>query len=137
MEIEMVFLDSSFIISYINKRDNNHNLALKIMAKILSGNYGRICLSDYVFSECATIFFKIFKDIKKTEIICRKLKEDMSFYIDKDIFEETFEIFIEQKNTKLSFVDCSIITLMRKNNINYLATFDKDFNEIDGIKVVS
>ena len=61
----------------------------------------------------------------------------MSFYIDKDIFEETFEIFIEQKNTKLSFVDCSIITLMRKNNINYLATFDKDFNEIDGIKVVS
>src|SRR3989344_5083348 len=124
MEIEMVFLDSSFIISYINKRDNNHNLALKIMAKILSGNYGRIYLSDYVFSECATIFFKIFKDIKKTEIICRKLKEDMSFYIDKDIFE-------------LSFVDCSIITLMRKNNINYLATFDKDFNEIDGIKVVS
>ena len=133
----MVFLDTSFIISYLNKRDRNHIKSKAIMSKIISGDYGNVCISDYVFSECASVLFKLSRDIKKTEILCNRLKEDLIFYTDKDIFEETFKIFIKQKNTALSFVDCSIIALMKNNNINYLATFDKDFEIIEGIKVLS
>jgi predicted nucleic acid-binding protein len=106
------------------------------MSKIISGDYGNVCISDYVFSECASVLFKLSRDIKKTEILCNTLKGDLIFYTDKDIFEETFKIFIKQKNTLFSFVDCSIITLMKSNNIKYLATFDKDFDKIEGIKVL-
>ena len=133
----MVFLDTSFIISYLNKRDRNHIKSKNIISKIISGDYGNVCISDYVFSECATVLFKLFKDIKKTEILCNRLKEDLIFYIDKDTFEETFKIFTKQKNTSFSFVDCSIIALMKSNNIKYLATFDKDFEKIEGIKLLN
>jgi uncharacterized protein len=135
--MKMVFLDTSFIISYFNKRDRNHVKSKEIMDKIISGDYGNICISDYVFSECASVLFRLSKNIKKTEILCNGLKEDLIFYIDKDLFEETFKIFIKQKNTSLSFVDCSIIALMKSNNIKYLATFDKDFDNIEGIKVLN
>lgn len=137
MKHKMVFLDTSFIISYLNKRDRNHLRSKDIMSKIISGDYGNVCISDYVFSECASVLFKLSRDIKKTEILCNTLKKDLIFYTDKDTFEETFKIFIKQKNTSFSFVDCSIIALMKNNNIKYLATFDKDFENIEGIKVLS
>ena len=107
------------------------------MRKIISGNYGNLCISDYVFSECAIVLFKLSRDIRKTEILCNRLKEDLIFYTDKEIFEETFKIFVKQKNTSFSFVDCSIIALMKNNNIKYLASFDKDFEKIEEIKVLS
>ncbi|MBS3079814.1 type II toxin-antitoxin system VapC family toxin [Candidatus Pacearchaeota archaeon] len=133
----MVFLDTSFVISYLNKRDKNHIKSREVMNKIISGNYGNLCISDYVFSECASVLFRLSRNIKKTEILCNRLKEDLIFYTDKETFEETFKIFVKQKGTSFSFVDCSIITLMRINNIKYLATFDKDFDKIDEIKVLN
>jgi predicted nucleic acid-binding protein len=135
--MKMVFLDTSFIISYLNKRDKNHMRAMELISKIVSGNYGNLCISDYVFSECASVLFKLSRDIKKTEILCNKLKRDLIFYMDKETFEETFNTFVKQKNTSFSFVDCSIITLMKINNIKYLATFDKDFHRVEGIRVLN
>jgi len=49
----------------------------------------------------------------------------------------SWNIFKEQKNNKLSFTDCTNIAIMRINKIKNIATFDKDFKDIEGINVVS
>jgi len=133
----MVFLDTSFIISLINKKDRNHKRAREVMNNINSNNYGNICISDYVFSECANVILKILNNLKTTEEICTKLKKDVVFFMNQDLFEETWNIFIKQKNNRLGFIDCSILAVMEKNSIKYLATFDKDFENIEGIKVLN
>ncbi len=42
---------------------------------------------------------------------------------------------IEERKTKLSFVDWSIVTYMKKYGINYIFTFDSDFSKIGYEKV--
>ena len=46
-------------------------------------------------------------------------------------------IFKEQKVTILSFTDCSIIALMKKEKIRYTATFDGDFLKVENVEVVN
>ena len=56
--------------------------------------------------------------------------------VDREIFDNAWQIFKEQKNTKLSFTDCTILAIMRNEGISNIATFDKDFKKIDGINVI-
>jgi len=45
-------------------------------------------------------------------------------------------LFSKQKNTILSFTDCTTVSVMRENNIKNIATFDEDFGKIKGINTV-
>lgn len=135
--VKMIFLDASFIVSYYNTRDDNHEKAKEIMSNIANGLYGDAIISDYIFDESATIILYKLKDLSKTIKICKTLKELIGLNINEDIFEECWNIFINQKNNLFSFTDCSIIAAMRKNKIPYLATFDKEFEKINWIKVIN
>jgi len=53
------------------------------------------------------------------------------------VFERTWEIFTDQENTKLSFVDASNLACMEKRKIRKIATFDKDFLKIESVEVVN
>ncbi len=50
----MVFLDSGFFIAYRNAKDNFHEHAKEILAKILSGEILRPLTCDYVLDEVVT-----------------------------------------------------------------------------------
>ncbi|WP_204269068.1 PIN domain-containing protein, partial [Klebsiella aerogenes] len=45
----MIFLDTSFLIAYLNKLDDNHEKACKIIKGIKS--YGTVVISDYILDE--------------------------------------------------------------------------------------
>jgi len=45
-------------------------------------------------------------------------------------------IFCKQKETALSFTDCTTISVMQENDIEKIATFDGDFGKISRIKVI-
>ena len=47
----MIILDTSFIISYFNTRDQNHSKAAKLMKQM----HEPLCLTDYIFGETATV----------------------------------------------------------------------------------
>ena len=134
----MIFLDTSFVVAYYNNRDSNHDKALKLMRVLESGRYGHFCMTDYIFSECATVIFVRLKNLLKTA----KIGDDITritriFITGKDVFEDSWQIFKSQENTKLSFADCSIVSFMKRAKIKHIATFDEDFNRISGITAVS
>jgi len=133
---EMIFLDTSFIVSYYNIGDENHNKALKVMEDLKKGLYGDVVISDYIFDESATIIYYKLKDLNKTIRICEILKKLIEYDVDRIIFEESWNIFANQKNSKFSFTDCSILALMAKNKIINLATFDKEFQKINWLKIL-
>lgn len=133
----MILLDTSFIVSYFNFRDENHKKALKIFDEISRLKYGEAVISDYIFDELATILFIRLKNFLKVVNVCSDMKNLIKFKISEEFFDETWNFFSSQEGTKFSFTDCSSIALMEKEEINYLATFDKEFLKIKEIEVVS
>jgi len=132
---KMIILDSSFIISYRIENDENHERAVKIMIDIAEGNYGIPLISDYVFDEIITVIFNKAGFSSAVDLGDVLITAPNIYYIDKELFENSWEIFKNQK-TKLSFTDCSILAIMEKESIKNIATFDKDFLKIKDIKVV-
>ncbi len=135
----MIVLDTSLVVAYFNNRDDNHTKAEKIIEDVISGRYGRTAyITDYIFDEVATVSLIRLKNLDRVAKIGKTLLKATSIIeIDKDCFDEAWDIFCAQKNTHLSFTDCTIISAMQKNSIENLATFDKDFARIKELKVVN
>ncbi|VVB95959.1 PIN domain protein [uncultured archaeon] len=53
-----------------------------------------------------------------------------------EVFERSWEIFMNQEDTGLSFVDASNLACMEKRGIRKIATFDKDFLGMGEVEVV-
>lgn len=133
----MVILDTSFIFAYYNEDDYFHADSVRLMQEIQEGKYGSLIIPDYVFDELITISLNKLKNLDKVI----RIGDDVLSYvnlinIDEDLFNDSWEIFKNQEDTKFSFTDCSIIALMRNRNIKNLITFDEDSLKIDGINII-
>ena len=137
--MKKVFLDTSFILAYVNSNDELHENALRIedAENILS----QICyINNNVLNEVLTLTgMKI--NIDAAEEIYYGLIDSFEILNEYTIFNytaQTFDIFKKivktSKKTKLSFTDSSIILTMKESNISDLVSFDeqfKNFNEIN------
>jgi len=131
----MILLDASFIVAYYNEKDVHHNKAVEIMAIIIN-SYKNLIIYDYIFDEVINVLLRKI-DLHSTIEIGNVLINSVEILnIGDNLFDESWEIFKNQKNTKLSFTDCSILAVMKKDHIKYIATFDKDFSNFEGIEVV-
>ena len=130
MVIEIsVFIDSSILVAYANKDDQNHAESEKIIGEIFSGKYGKPVISDYIFDEVVTVCLARTKSIEITKRVGNYLlnSQVILLKIDDDAFDEAWNIF--SKSGKLSFTDCATIALMKIVGISYLATFDKELSK--------
>ena len=130
----MIFIDSGFFYSYMNEEDKNHKYTLPIMKSALTGEYGKIIISNYVTDEILTLArvrtgnCKCGKEILRL-IKTKKGKTNIFFevLIDKVLIKSSefyFERFCEKG---LSFTDCSILAIIESLHIDYLASFDSGF----------
>ena len=132
-----IFIDTGIFIAYLNKKDVHHDAALTLMEDIMNNNYGPVFTSDSVFNE--TVTFVLYKtgDIHKTGLVRNLIfgTEDIPrfmdlLYIDEHIIVNAWNTFVRYADKKMSFTDCSIIELMRYKGIEYIASFDSDFDGI-------
>lgn len=131
----MIFLDSSVLVSYEVENDVNHKKAESIIQRIIdSGNQAAV--SDYVFDEVVTVTFIRSHSLQKAILAGEKMKTSTRILkVDDFTFEQAWNLFKNQ-NTKLSFTDCSILSVMRAHGIPYIATFDKEFSSVNWINII-
>ncbi len=117
--------------------DINHSRATKLIKEIISGKYGSFFLTDYIFDETVTITALRAKSLAKAIAVGTKIKEAMEILkVDEIAFDAAWTIFKDQRNTKLSFTDCTILSMMHLHGITNVATFDSDFKKVKLIKVI-
>ena len=134
----MIFIDSSVIIAYKNADDINHDKSVDILNRLVAGKYRKGIISEFVFAEITTVIaLRLNRDaaIEAGDILLDA--KDIEIIKASDVFERSGDIFRNQTNTKLSFVDASNLACMELANINKIATFDKDFLKIKSIVVVN
>lgn len=133
----MIVLDSSFIIAYHNTRDVHHMATKPAMEEIISGKWGRPLLLEYVFLEVVTVLLArrglaVASNVASILLQAREL----DFVPCSELFLDTLEIFRSQVNTVLSFTDAAIVALARRQDVGVVATFDRDFRQVEGVTVV-
>ncbi len=134
----MIFLGTSFIVSYKIENDENHEKAAGLMREIITGKYGKPAISDYIFDETVTVVFNKSKKLSIGINIGDELKSSAAIIkIDDSVFEEAWNLFRSQKNTMFSFTDCTTLSLMEKEKIKNIATFDGEFRGVKGINVIA
>ncbi len=133
---EVIFLDTSFLVAYYNKKDEHHKKARRWVEKV---RFKKLVLviSDYVFDELLTVV--LVRRGKDFSIQAgRKLRKDKRIFmirVSENIFEEAWKIYEDFKDKKWSFTDCTSYKLIESLGIRKAASFDEHFKEF-GIEIV-
>lgn len=134
-----IFIDSGIFIAYINTRDEHHVDASAILEDIMQNRYGPAFSSNLVFNEAVTFILYKTGDIGKAtrirDLILGNEEENIPrfiniLYVDEGILKDAWTSFVRYADRKLSFTDCTSLTLMRNRNVEHMASFDSDFDGI-------
>ncbi len=133
----MIFLDTSFLVAYIVDKDTNHEKAVSLMKEIVEGEHGSAITSEYVFDETVTVVLVRSKSLESAVKTGDLIKESIPVLdVGNNVFEASWKRFRNQKNTKFSFTDCTILEMVESNHLDKLATFDREFEGADNFKVL-
>lgn len=131
-----VFIDTNIFIAYANARDEQHEKALQIMGRIMAFEYGLPVTSDYVFDEAVTVAFARTNDKTVSVKLGNQIMSSIRVLkINEFVFGKAWRIF-KSSSSKLSFTDCTNIAFLEVVKDNKIATFDAEFEKVDGIKVI-
>ena len=126
-----IFLDTGFIISFLNKNDKNHIKSNQIIMKTLEkGNNAIFIYSDYVFDELITLMKKrkiSISIIQKNGDKILKSKLWIKIPISETYFQKSWRMIKKYKDKSWSFTDVSSFVLMRELNIKYFLSYDDHF----------
>ncbi len=137
-ETAAIVLDSSLLIAYHNERDTHHSAAVRAMANIAAGRWGRALLLEYVFLEVVTVLLGR-RGVDLAVTVGNGLLEarEIDFVPCGQLFAPAWQLFAKQADTTLSFTDAAIVVAARVHAAGRVATFDRDFQDIRGITVVT
>lgn len=133
----MIVLDSSFLIAFHNERDIHHTRSADVMARFMDGEWGAGMLLEYVFLEVVTVL-RMRLDVTSAGRVGEILLQakELEFIPCYRIFTEAFAIFRTAGHAPLSFTDAAIAAVARGDPPGFVATYDKDFARVDGVRVV-
>ena len=133
----MIFIDTSLLVAFVVAKDTNHEKSVSIMEEIVGGKHGQAITSEYVFDETVTVVLVRSKSLYLASKTGDLIKESMPVLeVGNNIFEASWTRFRNQKDTKFSFTDCTILEVVESNHIDKLATFDREFKYSKSFKVV-
>ena len=128
-----VFIDTCIFVAARNKSDINHERAVELLKSALKGEYGAAYTSSLVFNEAVTVALvrtkraEVAIDLGSFILSSRRIK---MLHVDPETFKEAWHRFTKYAAKGLSFTDAASITLMEKNRIEYIMSFDRHFDSI-------
>jgi predicted nucleic acid-binding protein len=107
------------------------------MARILDAEFGEALLPEYVFLEVVTVL-AVRRSAQTAISTAKTLLEarEVTFVYCSDHFADTLETFRVHAGDGLSFADAAIVAIARSFDTNTVATFDRDFSKVSGIRIL-
>ena len=129
---ERVFVDTNYFVALFNSSDALHREALRV-AKEIDAAGARLVISNFIFLETMTVLAQ-----KRGKETAREAGNYLlagggieMIHIDEVLQRSSWEIFRELREKNVSFVDASIIAILKAEDISRLMTFDcEDFKKL-------
>ncbi|AMK15220.1 PIN domain-containing protein [Methanobrevibacter olleyae] len=135
--MKKILLDSSFIIAIFRRKDPLHQRAIE--NKELLENDCHV--SNGIISEVITILSQKTKDITLVRLAYNYMKDNFTIIDESEINmynDNVFAIFekYNKNKFKLGFIDCSQVVIYEHYNLDYLVSFDEEFNLFEEVKLL-
>ena len=136
-EIPGIVLDTSLLVAYHNEHDLQHARALEAMEDVIPGTWGTALLPEYVFLELTTVLARR-RDVATASSAGEWLlgATELEFVPCSGLFFDVFDAFRAMRGSNPSFTDAAIVVIARGRGIDRVGTFDRDFLQVEGIRVV-
>ncbi len=126
-----ILIDTNIFYAHHDRDAKNHKYAKKAITDVLKGEYGTPYTSDYIFDETVTLTRKHMGNFMEAKTIADRILDKINLlYVDEKIFEKSINNFEKYNDQPLNFTDITTITLFYKHNIDYLLSFNRDFDGI-------
>lgn len=126
-------VDSGVLIGTADRDDEHHDVAIEIVRQMDHGHLPAGRVTNYAVLETLN-WIHTRKRHEKAVEMRRRLSESAGFELvhsaQKD-FHRAVELF--ERHERLEFGDATIAAYMEREGIEYLYSFDDDFDEIEGI----
>ena len=134
----MIVLDSSFLVAFHNAGDVHHAAAERLMERLLEGEWGTALVLEYAFLEVVTVL-RMRLDLPTAVSVGETLlrAREVEFVPCSEVFLQAFDVFRVERGTSLSFADAAITAVARSHPPGFVATFDADFDGLEGVTVVA
>lgn len=124
-----LFVDANFFCALYNDSDAHYSKAEVIVTRL---NNFRLITSNFVLLETYTV---LSQRASKKEAVAfgERLKKDSPYaiyWISKEFEEEVWKIFTSIKDKNFSYVDASILAVIKKGKISHLLSFDTGFSQL-------
>ena len=132
----MILIDTGVLAAFANLKDENHNIAIKIMDEIVTKTYGTPIITDYVLDEVVTLLYIRTKIPEISLDMGSKIVEEKFgkyLKISEKIIEKTWETYKSLVFKGLSFTDCSLLEFGKSLSCETIATFDGGFKGLMNI----
>ncbi len=128
----IVFIDTSAWLALINEVDRDHIKAKRIRDKLLAGKK-RFLLTDYIIIEIANSLCKVrWRPYAVKLIISIQQTEYIEIIkINKDIYEEAWNLYSDRTDKEWSLTDCTSFVVMKKYGIRDAFTSDHHFEQAE------
>ena len=125
----MIFVDSSFFIALVDRKDQWHPAAKAILPVLANET---ILISDLIIAESVSIIGRR-SGGKAGEQLYNYFMDNCDLVVmDEKILKGGMSVFLRYDGT-LSVSDAVSVFIMKKKNINRILSFDSDFDKVEGI----
>lgn len=131
-----VLLDTSVLFAHHDADAGSHEVATRAMAAVLGGSYGQPLTTDYIYDEVLTLA-RSRSDVETAKRLGRRIRGADEFpsaidlqFLGPEGFRRAVTVFEEYDDQDLSFTDATIISHMERKDVDFVLTFDDDFDGI-------
>ena len=125
----MIFIDSSFLTAYFNENDQWHKKSLRVAKSIK--NREKV-ISNLIISETVTNIGSLLGGKAGNIVYNHLIKNYTLIYDNKNRSNNAMKIYLKYDGV-LSLADSLSIQIMKEQSITEIASFDSDFDKVNGI----
>ncbi len=127
----MIFVDTSYLIAIVDRKDRSHRIALKLSSTVGRG----LLVSDIVITEAVSVMGQR-GGTRAAGTLYEFLKESCEVeYLDSKTLDEAMNYY-EQFDGRLPLAKCTSLALMAQRGVTRILSFDRAFEHVKGIERV-
>ncbi|USZ68622.1 PIN domain-containing protein [Halorussus salilacus] len=129
----VAIIDTNVLVARASRRDQNHEAARAVVDGIDRGDLPSVRVTNYVVTETLNYIHERQHHALAVDLYDR-LAESTGFelvHLSKTDFSRAVELF--ERYDGLAFADATIAAYMERAEIEYLYSFDDDFDTLDDI----
>lgn len=127
-----VLVDTGVFYAHHDRDAEHHESAKTALTTILEGSYGQPYTTDYVYDETVTLT-RTRINFSSAQTVGERIRNTDAIkllHVTKDVFHASVKTFRRYPDQTVSFTDATTVTTKNNHDIDYVLSFDTDFDGV-------